>query len=252
MTAPSVRPLTSFQRQLPPLTLTFTQDDIESIRGATVGRVADLKVEHIPAELKARLVWTAPDMGGADVDHYVLHYSPSLETLLSDPEATAIWSHGSLFPLESGSETSFTLDFSRDRDLLDQPLYFAILSYASSYESAAPGPLSNYVRVLVPSPPPPPPPVPTDYSSTWWFNKSPQDLEEDNVIPSVAQADFRLELILPIVGGIFFLVICLGIYCYFCIVRRKHAGIAKGMPRKIRHGPHPHPPPVPNARPPVY
>lgn len=167
-------------------------------------------------------------MGGLDVARYDLHYTPSLETLLSNPQSTPIWRHGTPFPLAAGSETSFTLDFSHERNLLDHPLYFAILAYSSPFESSIPGPLSNYVRVLLSSPPPPPPPpVPTDYSITRWLHKNQQD-SDDDVVPKIAQADFRLELILPIVGGILFLIICLAIYCYFCIVRRRHSGINKG------------------------
>lgn len=45
MTSPSVRPLSPFQRQLPPYTISFTQEDINSIQAASVGRVADLVVE---------------------------------------------------------------------------------------------------------------------------------------------------------------------------------------------------------------
>lgn len=47
MTSPSVRPLSPFQRQLPPLTLTFSQEDIDNIQATSVGRVADLVVEVI-------------------------------------------------------------------------------------------------------------------------------------------------------------------------------------------------------------
>lgn len=159
---------------------------------------------------------------------YALHYSPSLETLLSDPQSTPVWRHGTPFPLAAGSETSFTLDFSQDRSLLDNPLFFALLAYSSPYESSIPGPLSNYARVLLSSPPPPPPPpVPTDYSITKWLHKSESDLDDD-IVPRIAQADFRLELILPIVGGLLFLAICLGVYCYFCIFKRRHSGINKG------------------------
>ncbi|KAK6645164.1 hypothetical protein RUM43_001440 [Polyplax serrata] len=228
MTSPSVRPLSPFQRQLPPYTISFTQEDINSIQAASVGRVADLVVEHIPSELKARLTWTAPDLGGLDAAKYTLHYTPSLETLLSDPQSTPIWRHGTPFPLAAGSETSFTLDFTQERNLLDHPLYFALLAYSSPYESSTPGPLSNYVRVLLSSPPPPPPPpVSTDYSITRWLNKNQHD-SEDEIVPRIAQADLRLELILPIVGGILFLIVCLVMYCYFCIVRRRHSGINKG------------------------
>lgn len=167
-------------------------------------------------------------MGGLDVARYALHYTPSLETLLSDPQSTPIWRHGTPFPLAAGSETSFTLDFSREKNLLDNPLYFALLAYSSPHESSIPGPLSNYVRVLLSAPPPPPPsPLPTDYSITRWLHKAQQESEQE-VVPKVAHADFRLELILPIVGGILFLIVCLAIYCYFCIVRRKHTGVNKG------------------------
>lgn len=45
MRAPSVRALSPFQRLLPRMTLSFTQEDIDDIQSAVVGRVLDLKVE---------------------------------------------------------------------------------------------------------------------------------------------------------------------------------------------------------------
>lgn len=159
---------------------------------------------------------------------YSLHFSPSLETLLTNPADTATWSHGAPFPLSAGIETTYTVDFNLDRSLLDQPLFFALLSYPFNHDSTAPGPLSNYVRVLIPSPPPPPPPVPTEASGGGWFNGGSPEIDDGSVVPRIAQADFRLELILPIIGGLLLLMICLGIYCYFCVVRRKHQNINKG------------------------
>lgn len=223
MKAPSVRALSPFQRILPRTTLSFTQEDIDDIQNTVVGRVLDLKVEHIMSELKARLTWTAPDMGGLDVARYALHYSPSLETLLTSPEETASWSHGAPFPLSAGIETSFTVDLNLERALLDQSLFFALLAYPFNHESSAPGPLSNYVRVFIASPPPPPPPtIPSHSSGGGWFKGQSPDFEDGSVIPRIATADFRWELILPIVGGLVLLMVCLGIYCYFCVVRRKH------------------------------
>lgn len=159
---------------------------------------------------------------------YSLHYSPALETLMSNPLATTEWPHGTQLPLAAGSETSFTLDFSLERSLLDQPLYFAMFAYSSNYHGSSPGPVSNVVRVLVPSPPPPPPPAPTDY--TGWFNRNKPDVSDDNTpIHKIAHAEFGLEFILPIAGGVLLLLVCLIIYCYFCLARRRHAGVNKGQ-----------------------
>jgi len=167
-------------------------------------------------------------MGGHDVARYALHFSPSLETLLTSPSDTSVWAHGSPFTLSAGIETTFTLDFNMARSLLDQPLYFILLAYPFSHDSTPPGPMSNYIRIFMPSPPPPPPPIPTDSIGGIWNSRPGSDYDDGSVIPRIAQADFRLELILPIVGGVLLLMICLGIYCYFCVVRRKHQNIQKG------------------------
>lgn len=217
MPSPTVEPLSPFQRVLPPVTVVFSSKDIST--PITVGRVGDLKVEIIPLDLKARLSWTAPDMGGSAVARYELKYATSIGDILDNFESAFIWSHGTPFPLAPGSETSFTLDMTRNPSLLDRTLYFAIRGFRDLSDDSTFGPISNWVRVMVPSPPPPPPP-PSTYPSSPVETIWPQP--DESVIPRIADhLEFNLQLILWVVIGIILLAIFLAIYCYFCVVRRK-------------------------------
>ncbi len=47
------------------------------------GRVGDLRVDILGSALKARLSWTAPDMGGLDVARYEVKYTSKLSDLVS-------------------------------------------------------------------------------------------------------------------------------------------------------------------------
>lgn len=218
MPSPSVEPLSPFQRVLPPITVTFSNEVLTN--PANVGRVGDLEVEIVPSELKARLSWTAPDMGGTPVARYELKYANDIGDILDNFDSAYPWSHGTPFPLAPGSETSFTLDLTRNPSLLGQTFYFAVRAYKDLSTDAVPGPISNWVRVMVPSPPPPPPPPPSTYPSSSSDSNWPQP--DESVIPKIADTiEFNLELILPVIIGVVVLALCLTIYCYFCVIRRK-------------------------------
>ncbi|XP_075216970.1 calcium-activated chloride channel regulator 1-like isoform X2 [Lycorma delicatula] len=228
--APSVEPLSPFQRVLPPVTITFTSEHIAS--AMNVGRVGDLKVEVFPGELKARLSWSAPDMGGSSVARYELKYATSIGEILDNFDSASTWSHGTPFPLSPGSETTFTLELTKNPSLLDQTLYIAIRGFKDLSPDAVPGPISNWVRVLIPSPPPPPPPsstypyIPTDFGS--W------PTQEESVIPKITEKiEFNLDLILPLIIGVILLAICLAVYCYFCVIRRRKP--EKTQPNSSKH-----------------
>ncbi|XP_014279216.1 calcium-activated chloride channel regulator 1 [Halyomorpha halys] len=210
MPAPTVEPLSPFQRILPPLTIHVIKSD------AVSGQVGDLRSVIYAPDLKARLVWTAPDMGGKPVTKYELRYARSISDILDNFNSGTVWPYGSPFPLAPGSETTFTLDFTRNPSLLDQTLYFAIRGFSDLSDSARPGPISNWVRVNVPSPPPPPPISTT--ASTIIPIWPPQ---EESAIPNLAETfELNLEIILPVIIGLLILGIFIVIYCYFCLRKR--------------------------------
>lgn len=186
------------------------------------GRIGDLKVEVIPEDLKARLSWTSPDMGGQSVSRYDIKYAKLVTDIADNFEINALsWDFGQAFPLAPGSDTTFTLDMSQNRELLDTPLYFAVRAHVS--ESKA-GTISNWVRVFMPSPPPPPtvPPTFSAHDQTSWpfpINSA----GVDHVGSSMAKnMNLGLEIILPIAIGFIFLIILLVLYCYFCVIKRRH------------------------------
>ena len=232
---PAVQPLAPFQRVLPPISITFTSDDVAS--QPIVGRIGDLRAEVIASDLKARLTWTAPDMGGLSVARYELRYARTITDIVDRFEIAMIWDYGTPFPLAPGSETSFTLDFTKNPSLLDTPLFFSIRGYMDSAENTPGGPVSNWVRVLVPSPPPPPPPPSTPSTSTSDVSSWPYEvIDDDAVVPRIAKdSDFGLELILPIVGGVALLTVCIAVYCYLCVLRRRHGNSDKKPNSKGKH-----------------
>ncbi|KAK9507731.1 hypothetical protein O3M35_007519 [Rhynocoris fuscipes] len=224
MPAPTVEPLSPFQRVLPPLTIHIEKTDSVS------GRVGDLHAVILPADLKARLIWTAPDMGGKSVVKYELKYANSIGDILDGFNTAFPWVHGSSpFPLTPGSETTFTLDFTRNPSLLDQTLYFAIRGFTDLSEQAKPGPISNWVRVNVPSPPPPPPVITS--TSTAYPIWPPQ--QEESAVPNLAETfEVNLEFILPVLIGILLLIIAIIIYCYFCFRKRAKKDSQANHPEK--------------------
>lgn len=213
-----VTPVSPFQRVLPRKTLMITEKDLS----ASGGRIGDLKVQIIPEDMKARLSWTSPDLAGLTVARYEIRYASSVQDITDGFETKSKeWDNGQPFPLPPGSETTYTLDMSQNRELLDKPLYFAIKAY-QKFNSEVGSPVSNWIRVLVPSPPPPPT-VPPTYSTNehpFWSNTN--SVGVDPVRPSIEKTmGVGLELILPIVIGLILLVILLIVYCYFCVIKRR-------------------------------
>ncbi|XP_047110046.1 calcium-activated chloride channel regulator 1-like [Schistocerca piceifrons] len=233
---PAVQPLSPFQRILPPTSAVFGPEDISI--DPILGRIGDLRARIIPTDLKARLTWTAPDVGSTPVSHYEIRYAHSLSDIIEHYDSVGqIWNYGTPFPLTPGSETTFTLDFTRNPSLLDLPLYIRMRAFAESIDGPASGPISNWVYVMVPSPPPPPPPPTTLPTSTFDISSWPnENTDAASVLPGIAQAEnFGLELILPIVGGLALLTICLIVYCYICILRRRHGNSDKKQKGKDKH-----------------
>lgn len=204
----------------------ITPEDIkeQSESQLQVGRIGDLRVEIYPEDMKAKLTWRAPDMGGNRVSRYEIKYANNVLDILDKFEtAASLWDTGNNgpYPMDPGSETTYIIDMSQNRELLDRPLYFAIKSYGTIGADLS-GPVSNYVRVVVSSPPPPPTVAPTSSpnESIWPNHVNPVGV--DPVGPSIAKSmSLGLELILPVVIGIILLLVLLIVYCYFCVVRKK-------------------------------
>ncbi|CAH1107269.1 unnamed protein product [Psylliodes chrysocephalus] len=227
----AVQPLAPFQRSLAKQTIIITAEDIATANQVIAGRIGDVKVQILPEDLKARLSWTSPDMGGDSVSHYEIRYANTVLDIMEKFETKAsTWDFGQPFPLSPGSETTFTLDFNQKKDLLDQTLYFAIKSYSKTVNNIS-GPISNWVRVLVASPPPPPtvPPVHSSNDNSYWPNNV-NSLDIETAGPNITKSmPIGLELILPVVTGLIILVILLILYFYFCIIKRKHKDNAKSL-----------------------
>lgn len=219
----SVQPLSPFQRVLPPITIGISSDDILRASQVPVGRIGDLKVQVKPEDMKALLSWTSPDMGGNRAARYEIKYTTLLTDIVDNYETLALrWEHATPHVLAAGSETTITLDMTKEKQLLDKPLYFAVRAYPQMYSDAQAAPASNWVRVLVPSPPPPPtvPPTFVPNDQTIWPNQV-HSVGIDPVGPSTARNSFGLEVILPIVVGVIILAIVLSLYCYFCVIKRR-------------------------------
>lgn len=216
-----VEPLAPFQRFISKTTIIATAEDIAVAGQITAGRIGDLKAQILSEDLKARLSWTSPDMGGDSVSHYEIRYAASVLDILDRYETAAtLWDQGQPLPLSAGSETTFTLDFNNKKDLLDQTLYFAVKSYSKTTNDIS-GPISNWARVFVPSPPPPPtvPPSHSPNEHSIWPNNAP-DVETAG--PSITNVSVGLDIILPVVIGLIILVVLLFLYCYFCVVKRRN------------------------------
>ncbi|KAL3274718.1 hypothetical protein HHI36_016093 [Cryptolaemus montrouzieri] len=226
-------PISPFQRNLPKQTVYISSQDILTSSQFPAGKIGDLKVQIIAEDMKARLIWTAPDMGGNSVSRYEIKYSYSVKDIIDNFEINGIrWDEGlGPLPLSPGSETTFNLDFSQTKELLDKPMYFAVKAF-SKMSSDVPGTISNWVRVLVPSPPPPPTVAPTyTHNEQYWPNSNSVDI--DHISPSISKTmNFGLELILPIAIGFILLVVLLILYCYFCVVKRRERQIVKKSPSK--------------------
>ncbi|XP_025412425.1 calcium-activated chloride channel regulator 1-like [Sipha flava] len=216
MTSPSVEQLNPFQRIIAPLSVTYTSEDLSS--SINVGRVGDLRADIIKPDLKARLTWTSPDMGGNSVARYEIRYSQSLRSLLNDFDSAPVWTHGSPLPLAPGSETAFSMDMNKMPELLDQSLFVAVKGYDRVESGSVPGPISNWVRVFVPSPPPPP--SLTTHSSVSSADPS-WTAADQNIIPSITRdIGMNYDLVVPIAGVLMLLSLLLLMYCVFCVMKR--------------------------------
>ncbi|XP_025837088.1 calcium-activated chloride channel regulator 4 isoform X1 [Agrilus planipennis] len=221
----SVQTLSPFQRSLPPVTMVITSEDILKAGQIAVGRIGDLRVQVKPEDMKAHLSWTSPDMGGNKVARYEIKYAKSLKDIVDEYDTLAtIWEHANPHSLAPGSETTVTVDMTKERHLLDQPLYFAVRAYPQLYSDSQATEPSNWVRLLVPSPPPPPtvpPTFPTSDHSSWPHNHI-SSVGIDPITPTMNKAmPFGLEIVLPVVIGILILAIIVALYCYFCIIKKR-------------------------------
>lgn len=158
-----------------------------------------------------------------------LSFLPQIESF--DTVASS-WDYATPFPLAPGAETSFTMDLSHDLSLVDTPFFVAMRAHAESSCGMPPGPVSNWVRVLVVSPPPTPT-MPTSSSGASDLTTWALDGETDSENPSSRFSnalDFNLDLVLPVAGGLAILAICVAVYCYMCVVRR-----SRGRDNKMNH-----------------
>ncbi|KAG8232380.1 hypothetical protein J437_LFUL012780 [Ladona fulva] len=234
----ALAPLPSFQRVLPPLSLsTMKRSPLmhgmppPPIVEPPPSKIGDLRSEVLAAETRARLTWTAPGARGdfGTVDSYEVRFSRNLAIVADKFEAATPWEKGRPFPLAPGSDTSFTLDFVGETALLDVPLFFAIRATSSRDElPSLYGRPSNVVRVLVPSPPPPPPPPPPPvllHPGGYIGNGSDSDLTDLVVVPQRAGlasgVGMALQVILPAAVGILLLVGVLGVYFFLVAQRRR-------------------------------
>ncbi|KAF5285903.1 hypothetical protein FQA39_LY04364 [Lamprigera yunnana] len=230
----SVQPLSPFQRVLPPLTVVISSDDMVKASKVPAGKIGDLKVQVKPEDMKALLTWTSPDMGGTRAARYQIKYATTFKDIVDNYEGLAkTWNHDSPHVLPAGSETTFTIDMTKEKALLDKPLFFAIRAYPQMYSDALPSPVSNWVRVFVPSPPPPPTVSPTfgPPDQTPWPNLI-NLVGIDQLTPSTKNGNFGLEVILPIAIGVLILAIILSLYCYFCVIKRRNRNNNK---KPIKH-----------------
>jgi len=223
MTSPSVEQLNPFQRIVAPLSVTYGPDDLSPSATVSAGRVGDLRADVVRAENKARLTWTSPDMGGNAVARYEIRYARALRSLVDDFDAAPVWTHGAPLPLAPGSETVFAVDVGgKAPELLDQTLYVAVRGYGGTEPDSVPGPVSNWVRVSVPSPPPPPSLITTNPSvasgDPSWTAASDQN---NNVIPKIArELEMNYDVMMPVAGVVALLGLLAVLYCTFCAVKR--------------------------------
>ncbi|XP_034250009.1 calcium-activated chloride channel regulator 2-like [Thrips palmi] len=228
---PAQHILPPFQRILPPLTMVLG-DSASMLEHdspfTSPGRVGNLRVEVLGGEPRARLTWTSPDFGGLEADRYEIKYSTQLRELIDAFDTQAqTWEHGFPPTASPGKLISFTLDVSLEPSLLDTHFYVAMRAYPEEDVDLGPGPVSNWVRVFVKSPPP----VVTTPTSVrggndagghdmppWDMGPEGEDGPDQRV---TGYLEIGLDIIIPVIGGVLLLVICLGVYCYLCVVRRE-------------------------------
>lgn len=201
-----------------------------------MGRIGDLRAQVFAADLKARLTWTAPDVSTTSVARYEIRYTHRLDDIIEHYEALGqVWDYGSIFPLAPGSETTITLDFTRNPSLLDQPMYVRLRAFSETMDGFLEGPLSNWVYFVVPSPPPPPTVLPFNPFSTQDLkSRLKENVETASIIPGITNADFfSLEFLIPVVSGVALLAIIVVICCYLCVARKHRAAANEKQQAKV-------------------
>ncbi|XP_001850631.2 calcium-activated chloride channel regulator 1 [Culex quinquefasciatus] len=229
ITIPLKQPLTPFQRTLQPMTVFVTLDQLNDENRRLVGRISDLSADV--EGRKVRLGWTSPDMGGKTVARYEVKYATTIKDIVDNFDTAAVlWHHDNPLTYSIGDDSTFTMNITHEPHLIGQILYFAVRPYSKLTKDAEPGPISNYVRVFVPKP------KPTtmypsssssgteSYDSIWssydGINKHHDGMD---IIPRIAKTmDLGLELLLPIIAGVILLLALIVVYCYFCVVKKRH------------------------------
>ncbi|XP_055625136.1 calcium-activated chloride channel regulator 1-like isoform X2 [Toxorhynchites rutilus septentrionalis] len=227
---PLKQPLTPFQRTLQPMTVFVTQEQLNDGNRRLVGRISDLSADV--EGMKVRLSWTSPDMGGKTVARYEVKYATTIKDIVDNFDTAAVlWHHDNPLTYAIGDGSTFTMNITREPHLIGQILYFAVRPYSKLTKDAEPGPISNYVRVFVPKPKPTTlyPPSSSSgtesYDSIWSSYDGINKHQDDgmDIIPRIAKTmDLGLELLLPIIAGIILLLALILVYCYFCVIKKRH------------------------------
>ncbi|XP_049534679.1 calcium-activated chloride channel regulator 1-like [Anopheles darlingi] len=229
---PQKQSLDSFERILPPMTVFVSHADLVSASKVPVGRISDLSADV--EGMKVRLSWTSPDMGGRNVAKYEVKYATTIKDIVDNFDTAAVlWQHDEPFTFSTGEGSEFTMNITHEPHLFGQILYFAIRPYSTLTKDVEPGPISNYVRAFVTKPKPTTlyPPSSTggteSYDSIWssydGIAKNGGDGDSMDIIPRIAKTmDLGPELLLPIIAGILLLLALILIYCWFCVVKKRH------------------------------
>ncbi|XP_053671814.1 calcium-activated chloride channel regulator 1-like [Anopheles nili] len=227
---PQKQSLDSFERILSPVTIFVSQADLINVAKVPVGRISDLSADV--EGMKVRLSWTSPDMGGKNVARYEVKYATTIKDIVDNFDTAAVlWHHDTPFTFSIGEGSEFTMNITHEPHLFGQILYFAVRPYATLTKDAEPGPISNYVRAFVMKPKPttlfPPPSTggTESYDSIWSSYDGIAKNGDDSmdIIPRIAKSmDLGPELLLPIIAGIILLLALILIYCWFCVVKKRH------------------------------
>ncbi|XP_058056126.1 calcium-activated chloride channel regulator 1-like [Anopheles bellator] len=227
---PQKQSLDSFERILAPMTVFVSQADLVNAAKVPAGRISDLSADV--EGMKVRLSWTSPDMGGKNVARYEVKYATTIKDIVDNFDTAAVlWHHDTPFTFSIGEGSEFTMNITHEPHLFGQILYFAVRPYSTLTKDAEPGPISNYVRAFVTKPKPTTlyPPSSTggteSYDSIWSSYDGIAKNGDDNmdIIPRIAKTmDLGPELILPIIAGIILLLALILIYCWFCVVKKRH------------------------------
>jgi calcium-activated chloride channel regulator 4 len=67
----------------------ITAEDIASESEVPAGRIGDLRAQVIPEDMKARLSWSSPDIGGQSVSRYQVKYAFNVQDITDGFETKA-------------------------------------------------------------------------------------------------------------------------------------------------------------------